>query len=333
MADVLLISQQEVPRLLPMRECIEVMDGVLRTLANGQVILPLRTVIPLPEGRGAFASMPAVLQQPDALGIKVITVYLGNHGTEFDSHQGAVLLFEPEHGSLVAVMDASSITGIRTAAVSGVATRALAREDARSLAILGTGVQAATHLEAMLAVRPIERITVWSRVKEHGEDFVRRYSEQFGIDISVADSAEAAVRDTDIICTATSSKEPVLRGAWLRPGVHINAVGASTRGARELDTEAVRLSRLYVDRRESTVNEAGDFLIPKAEGAIGDDHIVGEIGELLEGKIPGRRTPADITLFKSLGLAIEDVASAHHIYHRARGDAAIPRFALGGTRH
>jgi alanine dehydrogenase len=332
-ADVLLISQQEVPRLLPMRECIEVMDGVLRALANGQVILPLRTVIPLPEGRGAFASMPAVLQQPDALGIKVITVYLGNHGTEFDSHQGAVLLFEPEHGSLVAVMDASSITGIRTAAVSGVASRALARADARRLAILGTGVQAATHLEAMLAVRPIEHVTVWSRVKEHGEEFARRYSQQFGIDISVADSAEAAVRDTDIICTATSSKEPVLRGDWLRPGVHINAVGASTRGARELDTDAIRLSRLFVDRRESTVNEAGDFLIPKAEGAIGDDHIVGEIGELLEGRIPGRRSAADVTLFKSLGLAIEDVASAHHIYHRARGDSAIPRFALGGTRH
>jgi alanine dehydrogenase len=330
--DVLLISQQEVPRLLPMRECIDVMAEVLRSLANGQVILPLRTVIPLPEGRGAFASMPAVLQQPDALGIKVITVYLGNHGTELDSHQGAVLLFEPQHGSLVAVMDASSITGIRTAAVSGVATRALAREDAHRLAILGTGVQAATHLEGMLAVRPIERVVIWSRSPAHGDAFARRYAAHFNIEIAVAESAEAAVQGADIICTTTSSKEPVLLGDWLQPGVHINAVGASTRGARELDTKAVQRSRLYVDRRESTVNEAGDFLIPKAEGAIGDDHIVGEVGEVLTEKIAGRRSAAEITLFKSLGLAIEDVAAAHHIYHRAVNDSAIPRFALGGAR-
>lgn len=332
MNDVLLISQRDVPRLLPMNECIEVMADVLRALAEGQVILPLRTVIPLPAGRGAFASMPAVLQQPDALGIKVITVYPANHGTEFDSHQGAVLLFEPQHGSLVAVIDASSITAIRTAAVSAVATRALAREGARWLAILGSGVQAATHLEAMLAVRPIQRVAVWSRNAERAQAFATRCAEQHGVSVEVAESAQSAVSQADIICTTTSAREPVLQGEWLKRGVHVNAVGASTRAARELDTEAVRRSRLFVDRRESALNEAGDFLLAREDGAISDDHIIDELGELLTGRAEGRRSDHEITLFKSLGLAIEDVAAAHHIYQRARGDSKIKRFALGGSR-
>lgn len=332
MREVLLISQRDVARLLPMDECIEVMAGVLRALAEGQVILPLRTVIPLPQGRGAFASMPAVLEQPDTLGIKVISVYPGNHGTEYDSHQGAVLLFEPAHGSLVAVMDASSITAIRTAAVSAVATRALAREGARWLAILGSGVQAATHLEAMIAVRPIQRVAVWSRNSDHAQAFAGRCAEQHGVSVEVAESPQAAVHQADIVCTTTSAHVPVLQGEWLQRGVHVNAVGSSTRATRELDTEAVRRSRLYVDRRESALNEAGDFLLAREDGAIADDHIIGELGEVLSGRVEGRRSDQEITLFKSLGLAIEDVAAAHHIHERAQKDAKIKRFALGGLR-
>jgi ornithine cyclodeaminase/alanine dehydrogenase-like protein (mu-crystallin family) len=319
--------------LLPMEKCIEVMADVLRAMTEGQVILPLRTVIPLPHNRGAFASMPAVLSQPDALGIKVISVYPSNHGTEYDSHQGAVLLFEPEHGSLVAIMDASSITAIRTAAVSAVATRLLARPGSRWLGILGSGVQAETHLEAMLVVRPIQRVNIWSRNAEHAQAFADRCAEKYSVEIEVVDSAEAAVHQADIICTTTSSREPILRGEWLKRGVHVNAVGASTRASRELDTEAVRRSRLYVDRRESAMNEAGEFLLARNEGVVTDQHIVGELGDLLTGAVSGRQSDEEITLFKSLGLAIEDVASAHFIYSAAQTDKKIQRFALGGSRN
>ena len=332
MNDVLLISQDEVPKLLPMNECIEVMRGVLSALADGKTLLPLRTVQFLPQGRGAFASMPAVVLDPYAIGLKVITVFPKNHGTAYDSHQGAVLLFEPEHGSLVAIMDASSITGIRTAAVSAVATDILARKDARTLGILGSGVQASTHLDAMLCVRPLERVRVYSRSREHVEQFIDRESRKHDVAIEAAPSAEEAVRNSDIVCTTTSAREPVLFGPWLKPGAHINAVGSSTRVTRELDTEAMRKSRLYVDRRESTLNEAGDYLMAAAEGAVDEKHIIGEVGEVLTGKAPARGSAEEVTLFKSLGLAIEDVASAHHIYQAARKRSDLTSFQLGGRR-
>src|SRR5688572_13328776 len=328
----LLISQQDVPRLLPMRECIDVMGEALQALARGETQLPLRTVIPVPEGRGAFAAMPAVLNNPAAIGIKVITVYPGNHGTDFDSHQGAVLLFEPAHGSLAAIMDASSITAIRTAAVSAVATRALAREDARTLAIIGTGVQAVTHLEAMLAVRPITSVRVWSREAAHARHFIDRESGSYKVKMESPSSVEDAVNGADIVCTVTSAREPILEGRWIRAGAHVNAVGASTRATREIDSEMVRRSRFYADRRESTLNEGGDFLKAREEGLVTDAHILGEVGDVLVGKAPGRQTAEDGTLFKSLGLAIEDVAAAHFIYQKAQNDPGIQRIELGGRR-
>jgi ornithine cyclodeaminase len=329
---VLIVNQAEVARLLPMAECVAVMEEALSTLARGQALLPLRQVLMLPDGRGAFAAMPAHLSAPAAIGIKVITVFPGNHGTEYDSHQGAVLLFETERGRLLAVMDASSITAIRTAAVSAVATRALAREDATTLALLGTGVQAATHLEAMALVRPLRRVRVWSRDGAHARAFVDRARARHGLDVQAAASAREAVEDADVVCTVTSSRTPVLEGAWLRPGAHVNAVGASVRGARELDTAAVVRARLFVDRRESALNEAGDFLIPRGEGAIADDHIRAELGEVLIGRAPGRGSADEVTLFKSLGLAVEDVASAHRIHGNAQASGAGTWVELGGGR-
>jgi ornithine cyclodeaminase len=276
--------------------------------------------------------MPAYLGRPGAVGVKVISVFPGNDGTVLDSHQGAVLLFEIEHGRLVAIMDASAITAIRTAAVSGVATRALARADAADLAILGSGVQAMTHLEAMCLARPISRVRVWSRSGDRARDFARQGSERFEVAIEPVESAEHAVAGAGIICTVTAAREPVLRGDWLAPGCHINAVGASLPTARELASDAVRRSRLYVDRRESALNEAGDILFPTREGTITADHIVGELGDLLLGRIAGRRSPKEITLFKSLGLAVEDVAAAHHVYHKAIADGMGTRVELGGER-
>lgn len=329
---VLIVNQSEVQRLLPMNECMAVMADALAGLARGEALVPLRSILWLPERVGALGMMPAYLGNADAVGLKVITVFPGNHGTQYDSHQGAVMLFDTSHGQLKAIMDATSITAIRTAAVSGVATRLLARDDATSLAILGTGVQARTHLDAMVNARAITRVRVWSRNREHAQQFVEKESARHAIAIDYASTVKEAVADADLICTTTAAREPILQGEWIAPGTHINAVGSSIAATRELDTAAVRNARLYVDRRESTLNEAGDFLIPKKEGAIGDDHIVGEIGELLIHIAQGRRNPEEITLFKSLGLAIEDVASASHIYQKAVDQGVGTFVELGGER-
>ena len=330
--EVLIVNQSEVADLLPMDGCMEVMEEVLKATARGEVILPLRPIMWLPERRGALGMMPSYLANPPAIGLKVITVFPGNEGTAYDAHQGAVLLFEPEHGSLLAIMDATEITAIRTGAVSGVATQLLAREDAGDLAILGSGVQARTHLEAMLEARPIRRIRVWSRNTMNALRFASRESQRHGLAIEVCDTAVKAVDGAEIICTTTASHEPVLEGAWIAPGAHINAVGSSTANARELDTAAVVRSRLFVDRRESALNEAGDFIIPKQEGAIGDEHIQAEIGEILLGRAAGRISPEEITVFKSLGIAVEDAASAHYIYEQARREGAGTMIELGGGR-
>ena len=328
----LVISQREVPALLPMKACATLMAETLRSLSRGDAVLPLRTAVWLPDRSGLLGLMPAYLGAPRVMGVKAVSVMPGNHGTEYDSHQGVVLLFEVDHGSLLAVIDGSSITAIRTAAVSAAATDLLARAEAKDLAILGSGVQARTHLEAMRAVRSVERVRVWSRDPAHARAFAERESKRLGFAVETSADAREAVLDADLICATTASREPVLFGDWIAPGAHINAVGAGFNGGRELDTHAILRSRLYVDRRESTLHEAGDFLIPKAEGAIGDDHIVGEIGEVLLGNVLGRRSADEITLFKSLGLAVEDLAAAHHIYTAALETGAGVALDLGGMR-
>jgi ornithine cyclodeaminase/alanine dehydrogenase-like protein (mu-crystallin family) len=330
---VLIVNQAEVRQLLPMGECMSVMAEALMALARGDAILPLRPVMWLPEKVGALGMMPSYLGNLHVLGLKVITVFPGNHGTEYDSHIGAVLLFEAEHGQLLAMIDATEITAIRTAAVSGVATRLLAREDAQTLAILGSGTQARTHLAAMLEARNILDVCVWSRNPDHAAHFAERASQRHSIPITAASTAQEAVTGADIICTTTSSPEPILMGDWIAPGTHINAVGSSVPFTRELDTAAIVKSRLYVDRRESTMNEAGDFLFPKKEGAITDDHILGELGELLLGRVSGRGAQDEITLFKSLGLAVEDLAAANHVYEKAVEAGFGIAVELGGGRH
>ena len=330
---VLIVNQEEVPRFLPMDECVRAMEEVLATLTRGQAILPLRSILWLPEKVGGFGLMPAALLPERVVGLKAITFFPGNEGTELDTHQGAVLLFEAERGRLLAILDATSITAIRTAAVSGVATKLLAREGAGDLAILGSGVQARTHLEAMRIARKIRRVRVASKEFERAKAFAERESKKHDISVEPVSSAREAVVGADIICTCTSSREPVLSGEWISPGAHINAVGSSVPSARELDSAAVKRSRLYVDWRESTVNEAGDFLIAKREGVIDDDHIVGEIGEVLIGRLAGRRSPEEVTLFKSLGIAVEDVASARHIYEKAKKTGTGRFLDFGGSRY
>lgn len=332
--DTLLLSGEDVLTLLPVRDCIDVMERALRSVAEGAAALPLRTVIRLAGTPNAFATMPAVLGEGPgaAIGAKVITVFPGNDATPWDSHIGVVLLFDAEHGSLLAIADASSITAIRTAAVSGLATRLLANPDARELALLGAGVLAMPHLDAICCVRPIRRVRVWSRSAPRAHDFATRARPRHDIEVVVCESAADAVDGAEVICTITAARTPVLAGSWLSRGAHVNAVGASIPTARELDTAAVKRARLFVDRRESATHEAGDFLIPRSEGAIDEAHILGEIGDLLTGSVTGRTSADDITLFKSLGLAVEDVAALRHVHDKARASGAGVSVALGGLR-
>ena len=313
---MLILDRKEVERLLPMGECIEVMAQALSALARGEALQPLRQAHWLPDRRGLLGVMPGALWDGDGgtvLGVKVVTVFHGNHEHGEESHLGSVLLFEGEMGKPVACLDAATVTEIRTAAMSALATRLLAREDAGDLALLGSGIQARSHLAAMKEVRPLRRVRVWSRHPENA----RRFAAEQGVE-AVA-TAREAVEGADLVCTVTSSREPVLEGAWLAPGAHVTAAGACTPAVRELDTEAVRRARVFIDRRESALAEAGDLLIPMREGAVGEDHIVGEIGDVLVGRIPGRQSPEEITLFKSLGLAVEDLAAARFVWRRACG--------------
>jgi len=330
---VLIANQEQVTALMPMDECIDVMQNALKLLAEGDALLPLRTMLVLPDGENLMGLMPSYLGGIQSVGVKVIAAFPSNYGTEYDTHQGVVLLFDAQQGLLRAIVDGTAITAIRTAAVSGVATKLLAREEAGDLAIIGAGTQARTHLEAMLCVREIRRVRVYSLPLGGAQQFAERESKRHGINVEVKRTAEEAVAGADIICTVTSAKEPVVKGEWIAPGAHINAVGAFTPTTRELDTQAVVRSRLYVDRRESTLKEAGEFLIPKGEGVISDDHIVGEIGEVLLGKVSGRTSLDEITLFKSLGIAIEDLASAHYVLQQASEQNLGTWVEIGGRHY
>jgi ornithine cyclodeaminase/alanine dehydrogenase-like protein (mu-crystallin family) len=327
---VLVVNEPGVRALLPMVDCVPLMREALSTFARGDAVLPLRTMMRLPDGSGLLGLMPGYLGEPRSFGVKIVSVMFGNQGTGFDSHQGVVVLFGLEHGEPLALLDANAITAIRTAAASAAATDALAREDAGDLALLGSGAQARAHLAAMGAVRRLRRVRVWSRNRANAETFAREAPAPEGVGVEVAASAEDAVRGADLVCTTTAAKEPVLRGAWLAAGAHVNAVGACFPATRELDTEAARRARFFTDCRESCLNEAGDFRIARDEGAFDDTHLRGEIGEVFLGRVPGRVAPGDVTVYESLGIALEDLAAAHFIHRRARETGAGTWLEWGG---
>jgi ornithine cyclodeaminase len=305
-----------------MADCIDVMEGALGALARDRAMNPLRSILGLPFDGSALAVMPGAQVEPPTFGVKVISVFPQNREVGLESHQGVVLLFEAEHGRPVALVDASEVTALRTAAVSGAATRALARPEADDLAILGSGTQARTHLEAMLAVRPLRRVRAWSPTRARLEAFASEASARHGIAVEPAAEPRAAVEGASLVCTVSGAREPVVRGEWVAPGCHINAVGSAFPNARELDGATLRRSRLIVDRRESALSESGDVLLAIAEGAIAADHIAGELGEVLVGAVEGRADPEQVTVFKSLGLAVEDVAAARAVYEAARDAGA-----------
>jgi len=292
-----------------------VMEEALATLARGVGHNPLRSIVRASGASGFLGLMPAygTAGTKSYYALKEICLFPGNPARGLDTHLGAVLLHSGETGELLAAANASAITAIRTAAASAVATKLLARENASTLAILGAGVQAKSHLEAIPLVRDIGAIRICSRSRAKAESLAATDPRA-----KVIESVEDAVRDADIIVTATSSKEPVLRREWLSDGVHINAVGSSVASSRELDGATMAAASLFVDRRESTVNESGDYLMALREGAIKEGHIRAEIGEILIGSARGRSSEDEITLFKSLGIAVEDLASVAFLYDKAR---------------
>ncbi len=314
---MLVISHSEVRELLPMKDCMEVVVGALSDLARDQGSQPLRAGMLLPERQGVLAWMPGSLASGRPFGVKILSVFENAAETGLDSHQGGVMIFDPANGRPLALAEAGAITAIRTASVSAVATDCLARRDAASLAILGSGTQARSHIGAMLEVRPIKHIRVWSRSPAKAELFAEKESARHGVLIDAKPDAESAIEGADIICTTTSAREPILPGALLTPGMHVNAVGASVPSWRELDTEVVRRSKLFTDRRESLVNEAGEYRLALEEGLIGENHLQAELGEVLIGAHPGRVSGDEITLFRSLGLAVEDLAATWLVYERA----------------
>ncbi len=315
MTKTLILSHDDVEALLTMPDCIAAMEGAMVALAKGEVCNPLRSIV-RPEGADGFLGlMPSYKSGSNpAFGLKEICLFPGNPARGLDTHLGAVLLHSGVTGELLAVMNASAITAIRTAAMSAVATKLLARDDAQTLAVLGAGVQARSHLEAIPHVRKIREIRIASRTPAKAKSLAAGFD-----NAHVVGSIEEAVRGADIIVTATSSREPVVRREWVANGAHINAVGSSVASARELDAATVAAAALFVDRRESTVNESGDYLMALREGAIaGPGHIRAELGEILTGQASGRTSRDEITLFKSLGLAIEDLAAAQFLFETAR---------------
>ena len=316
---ILILNHDEVLELLPMKECIGLMREALVKLARGEVYQPLRTIVRPPDAAGVMGLMPSYVGGDQAAyGLKTVCVFPGNPAKGKDAHQGAVLLFSAETGELLALMNASAITAVRTAAVSGVATDLLARGDACALAIIGTGVQARTHLKAIAEVRSIKRCRVASRHIEHATLFAKEMGGSFPFSIEPVETVKEALDGADLIAAVTNARDPVVHREWISAGVHLNVVGSSTPHAREVDTATMAAAALFVDRRESTLNEAGDYLFAMREGAIGPDHIRAELGEVLTGEKPGRTSPEEITLFKSLGLAVEDLAAANYLYQKAK---------------
>ncbi len=310
------IDREEVAKRLTYEKCIPIVRQAMIAFSRGETKQLLRSIIFLSEGR-LFGVMPGAMGASAPFGAKLISVFAENFALGKPSHQGLVILFDPETGAPVCVVDAGEITAIRTAAASAVATDALACKDARRLAILGYGEQAATHARAIRHVRNLEAIVVWGRSPERARAWAERMQVELAVPVASAQTVEEAVAEADIVCTVTSSAEPILKGDWVRPGTHLNLVGSSHAGPVEVDNNLVVRSRFIADSREGVLNQGAEFLRAKEAGLIGDEHIVAEIGQVLAGEVEGRRSAEEITVYKSLGHVVQDLASAWALYSQA----------------
>jgi ornithine cyclodeaminase/alanine dehydrogenase-like protein (mu-crystallin family) len=310
------IDREEVAKRLTYEMCIPIVRKAMIAFSRGETKQLLRSIIFLSAGR-LFGVMPGALGGDAPFGAKLISVFPENFALGKPSHQGLVILFDPETGAPVCAVDAGAITAIRTAAASAVATDALAGKNARRLAILGYGEQAATHARAISQMRNLEGIVVWGRSQERACAWAERMQAELARPVAAARTVEEAVAEADIVCTVTSSAEPILKGEWVRPGTHLNLVGSSHAGPVEVDNHLVVSSRFIADSREGVLNQGAEFLRAKQAGLIGDEHIVAEIGQVLAGEVEGRRSADEITVYKSLGHVVQDLASAWALYSEA----------------
>jgi ornithine cyclodeaminase/alanine dehydrogenase-like protein (mu-crystallin family) len=311
------IDAEEVRARLTYEVAIPLVREAMIALSRGATTQLLRSIMPLARGR-VFGVMPGGLDEAAVFGAKLISVFPDNFDRGLPSHQGVIVLFDEESGAPVLVVDAGEVTAIRTAAASAAATDALARPDAARLAILGYGEQAATHARAISKVRRLESIEVWGRSLARAEAFARRIEAELGIPVSAHPSAERAVAAADIICTVTLAREPILYGAWTPPGAHVNLVGSGAAGPVEVDDALVAASRFIADYREGVLAQGAEFLRAKAAGLVDDAHVAGEIGQVMAGDLPGRRSAEEITVYKSLGHIVQDLAAAHALLRMRR---------------
>jgi len=321
----ILLTENDVRAVLSMDDLIAAMEQALAQYSGGGARQPLRSVFEVGTGQHAFHGvMPAFIERPPSLGTKIVTVYASNIARGLPSHLATIVLLDPETGALLAIMDGRYITEARTAAASAASAKHLARSDARVLAVIGSGVQAQSHIEALVRVRPIEEVRIWGRTPAHVETLVAQLAPHVDATLIASSSVENAVQGADVIALVTASRDPVLRREWVRSGAHICAVGACRPDQREMDTALVRESVVFADSRIGALAEAGDIVIPISEGAITDRHVVAELGDVIAGTAAGRPSPEAITIYKSLGMAVEDVAAARLAWERAR-DRGIGR--------
>jgi ornithine cyclodeaminase len=311
------ISAREVRELLPYGECVDAVEQAMRSVSAGKVLMPLRQLMPLPSSDGKLAWMPGYLGDPECFGIKLLSLFPGNPRVGLSSHVGLYVLYESAHGRPVAIMEASALTAIRTAAASVVATRALARPDSRTLAVIGTGEEARSHIDAFQAVRPFERVIVWGRRPDAARELAEYALAAGCVHVEIAGSIAAAAAEADVICTVTGSPTALLFGRDIRGGTHLCLVGASVPSSREVDDDLVALSRYFVDYRASALAQAGELRDAIAAGRVTDAHLLGEIGDVLSGTVPGRVADDDVTVYKSLGVAAQDLVSALVVYRHA----------------
>ncbi|MEO8521371.1 MAG: ornithine cyclodeaminase family protein [Acidobacteriota bacterium] len=313
----LLLTEEDVRIVLSMDDLIVAMRAALEQFSARAVVQPVRSVVEVGLQRAAFAVMPAFIAEPPVLGAKLVTFFASNARAGLPTHLATVILLDSMTGELIAIMDGRFITEARTAAVSAVATQALAQPGAGVLAVIGSGVQARSHVDAIGRVRELREIRAWSPDAGRLALFVRETTARSRVAVTAAASAQAAVDGADLVVLATAAREPVVRSAWIADGAHICAVGACRPHEREMETALLARGRVFVDSRAGALAEAGDLLIPIAEGAFDASHIAGELGEVAAGTVPGRRSAAEVTIFKSLGMGVEDVAAAHLAYQKA----------------
>ena len=314
---MLILNRQMTAAALSHADCVSALEPTMISVSRGEAILPLRQYLSIPGGHGKFTLMPGYSADPRTFGVKIVSKFPRAPGSQLSSHVGAVMVFNADDGLPLALLDGAELTAIRTSAASALATRTLARADAKNLGLLGYGEEAWHHALAIAEVRTLEHIFVWGRSIERAHEFAARVNARLDIDAVAVPDREDLVAQSDVICTVTSATEPILNGAWLQPGVHVNLVGAAIATSAEADTDVVERSRFFTDFRPSALAQGGELIKAIEAGIVTQEHIVGEIGEVLAGDVTGRRSDEEISVYKSLGVAAQDLAAGIAAYQHA----------------